>query len=262
MKRLVALITAFCLIAQPAWAGWTVVTGGGAGGTIGTATGGAVVAMTFTVSATVPVGSLVVIGVAIRSNSQDITGCVDTSGNTYARAGTLQTGGTIASETVYYAYVGTALTNGVSTITCTQSVANSQNRLYAMAFTGAQTPTANNYDLNQSVGSTSASTLGPLPATGALGCNSTNGNLLFVDVSASNAITVTAESTGFTNVVTENTFQGTHIAYQITSTNASVTYNPTETQPSGQYEAQITNFKAASCNASTSHGLLLRGVGQ
>jgi len=261
MKRLIALLTAFCLVASPALAGWTFITGGSSGGTLGRVTG-ATSPMVVTVSANVPVGSLIVVPFAIRGN-EDITGCVDSAGNTYARAGAFHqgvSGG--AGETIYYAYATTALTNGSSTISCTENAANAQNVMLPVAFSGAQSPTANNYDTNQFAGSSTGTSVGPLPATGTLGCNSTNGNLLVAYMVASNALTLTTESTGFTNQFTDGGNEASHLAWQVTSTNATVTYSPTLSQSaSASWVGQITNFKAASCIAATGHNLLTLGVG-
>jgi len=258
MKRLVTLITAFCLVAgSVADAGVAIITGTGTGGSQGNTSTGVGSTITLTFSSAIPAGSLVVANISFRNSSTTAYTCVDTKLNTY-QAGAGVTVNAYGVQMVY-SVTANALTTS-DTITCT--VPGTANRgLIVAAFSGvAATP----FDSASVTGSAAGvTTIGPVGPTGTLACNTTAGEVVVAGLGYGNAITGGAEDATFISLGTNDVSQGTHMAYKIVNANTAVTYSPTYTETASNWVAQLQGFKAASCTgAAIKRGLLLTGVGQ
>lgn len=261
MKRLVALTAALCLVASPALAGIAKIVGSGTGGTIGKFVGAA--SMTFSPSAAVPAGSVIVIAVASFTNSNTIACTDDATGgsNTYTSIASVQ-GVTNTQTTMLYGQIARALTTS-NIVTCTQSSGNANNLLYALGFSGAL---ASPFDaVITGFNASAVTSVGPLPSLGPLACNTTAGEVVVAMFVSKNSLTLTTESTGFTTIVTDNgANEAMNLAIDIVNSNASLTYSPTLTQsPATGWSGAAAGFKAATCSgAARKSTLSLLGVGE
>lgn len=260
MKRLIALLTAFFLVASPALAGITQIAGSGTGGAIASANSGTGSLTTAAVSANVATGSLIVIAVGNRTGTTTGWSCTDSAStpNTYSVIGPFSSASTTTTA-IFYAIAGASgnLVSGTTTVSCTvPGAAHTQVTVYAFAGVNASP-----LDKSGNNGAASASTsLSPVPsaATATLTCNSTGGAVAVGNLIGQNAPTNGGIGTGWTAGPLQ---QEGISAWQIFNTNAGVQWTNSVTQTSGAWEGVVGVFKAASCGTATVHTLLLTGVG-
>ena len=261
MKRLIALLTAFCLLGSPALAsGLTALNGGGTGGAFASTSVSTAVASITSGATTVdiPVGSLGVIFVGWRAGAGvSITSCSDTAGNTWS-SGAVSNSQSNATTRIYYTVSTIDMPIG-TTFTCNLSSASSSIKaVEVMAFSG---PAASPFDANANASgsSTGAITVGPVPSAGTLACNGTSDEVVVSVVSMLNG----AAPTNLGSFTSLGYISDMFAAYQIVNSNVAVSFTPTLTGSSGNWSAQIQGFKASTCPASAAnHTLLLMGVGQ
>lgn len=242
-------------LSVPAAAGITQIVGGGTGGNVGlnqVGTGGTTI--TVTTDTTIPVGSLVVLGISLRAIS-GISSCTDnaSTSNTY----TLNWVGATTTTTTGYAYsvTGFSLPAG-SIITCTFT-STAQKGMIATAWNN---PDPTPFDsasptFNRNTGT--AISIGP---SGTLACPATTGNceLLFGVWTTSTSISPITEDAAFTDMGTITSQAFLHVAVRLVTTNTPVSYAATAGSSSA-WSMWMPSFKAATSVAAVNR-LMFRAV--
>lgn len=269
MKRLVAIVAGFGLVASPAIAGLTQISGSGTGGNIATATtasgsGG----FSTTLTASVGVGNLIVISVTQRGSTGTAWSCTDDAGspgtfpgssaNTYtAGNATPYNTSTVTTVQTFYSVLTTALTSTTNSIKCTTGAAVST-AFVATAWSG-NAAAGSVYDASAYAQSGAASGITDLNVgpTGTLAQNCSNGELLVITAASQSAVTLTTVTPVTMTNATGNSFNR---GWYLAGSNAAFTWTPTVTVTAGAKAEQIEGFKAASCPSGKN--LLTLGVGE
>lgn len=262
MKRLIALLTAFCLVAGPALAGITPLTGT-TNALLSTGTEASSVNVTLTSAATTvdaPIGTFFVIAVTQRTAST-ITSCGDSvNGSVYSLAGSAVVNGA-AVEWLYYYQTTVDVPIG-TTFSCTFPSASNGKSMIIAGFTAMATSSQADGTPTTGTGTwTSGSpfTIGP---TGTLACNTSAGEIVIAGTALASNVTWT-EDAAFSHVSSQTANAFEQLAYKIVNANTAVSYSPTATATAAAYAGELQGFKAATCAAAAiNHGLLLTGVGQ
>ncbi len=223
LRTLLASVLAWALLAAPAPAALAIISGTGTGGALaGANTNANQATVTATLTASVPSGSLVIVGCMYRGTGSSVTSVTDSQSNTYSagQAG-VNTPGT--TNRIFYAYTTHALTTS-DTITCTFGNTTTNIKfINSVAFSGAA---SSPYDSSGSATPTTGTTsLSPTATTNTL----SQSNEVVVGLVASLAGTVSLEGgTGtWTSLGSITNTSSLHMAYQIVSSTTALTYSPT-----------------------------------
>ena len=253
MKRLIALITAICLISSPALAGITPLSGTTNGLLASGNSAGTTTISTGATTVDAPIGTMLVLSVSYRSTGA--ISCTDSLGthNTYNSP----LGQTTFSTSVKMFYSVVTQDNPIGTTYSCSAATSAQFGVVVSAWSGAA---ASPYDTGVTAGSSTASLGGTVGPTSTLACNSSAGELATA-IEASVSSTFSSQPGGWSDYGVALS-DSSHPAFQILNSNAAISYSPTYTGTTSAWQGQIMTFKAASCVSSAPHGLLLTGVGQ
>lgn len=265
MRRLLSSLALLLALAAPAQAvGITIINGGGTGGSFAN---GSNITNTNTVvsgatTADIPIGSLVYLGLGVRSTAFGYTGCADTAGNTYPTTAAKPAASGQRTEGVG-AITTIDLPIG-STFTCTLSgTTTAAKTINVIAFAGVNsaTPDAAGFPTTTAAGTTAASTAISIGPSGTWGCpGAINCNVQIATWGDTVTPSVT-EALGWTTVGNITASSGNlHQAYQITSLTTSSTYAVTNAT-SGTWAGLLQGFDASTGGATgAGRALPLLGV--
>jgi hypothetical protein len=248
------LATALIVLASPAAAGVTQIVGSGTGGNIGTNTAASGTTLIITTNVTVPSGSLIVVGMGLRAATLWTT-CVDSAANTYTLSSKLGAAG--ASGALAWSYTANSLASG-GTITCTSGASTAAKGATAAAFTGVNSTPRDAASAAPTNGTSTTPTVGP---TGTLSCPAGGNCEVLIGFYITLATVNTTEDAAFTSLgSTTANASNTHMAFKFATTNAAVTYAPTNAT-SGAWIANLDAYIGDGVGGASAKNRSLIGVG-
>lgn len=258
MKRILAALALLLIFSVPAYSAVALINGGGTGGLLASGTNNSTITTVVTAATTVdaPIGSLITIGLGVRTGASTYTGCVDTAGNTYSTPINKSSGG---GESASFSYALTTIDLPIgSTFTCTSAATGSKGIMVA-AFSGAAASPLDAASATPTAGNGTAVSVGP---TGTLACPASGNCEVLIGFFATFAAASVTEDAAFTTFgsLTANA-SNTHMAYKIVAVNTAITYAPTNAT-SGFWAAFLEAFVQSTAVSAVYHGLSSAGAGK
>lgn len=256
---LAASVSAAALCVGPsADAAIAIISGGGTGGSITSQScaSGSGACTTSAVSASVPAGSLSLIGVDARGSSTIIIGAAgDSQSNTYAAGQTTSVNNN--NTQIKYSLTGHALANGVDTENLTWGQTTNGKTIIGAAFSGASASPYDNAASTTAAGTSGASGAIAAGTTGAL----TVGGVIFANLVVTNTVTVT--DTGCFVSLGSLTTEGYthHAAYCLVTGTTPISYAPSLSAAGSTWANQLQVFDPAGA-AGSARSHMLMGTGQ